>query len=504
MLKNEYLKLIEENIIRDYNLSSKDIISIEKKNPREFFCLSRFDLIIKSNYIRSLMDDNDSFESKYIESVYKSHISAFTFGTFIEPSGKKKSFEDYKRSVKSVIESINTYGFDRTISLIPVNSNNVILDGAHRVAIAYILGKDIEILKLSEERKELEEFSYDLDFFLKRNMNIEELLFSLNFFIKNDDGIRIGIFWPKVNISRFHLNKIEYIDSNLNIIFKESYFIGFEYLKNLILHTYYLQDIIGDSSNNFIGANNKALLVYSKNMKLEIFIFDSSLTKNYDALKNRFRDSTGLEHSAIHITDSKEDTNMLSGFLFNSNSRKFYLNQIHISQESLNRISDLRKKMSEFEIQKANHIIIGSLLMDILGLRIANDVDILYLDSDSTEETKLYTHYFQKNLLELIQLPKEYLYFLGLKLVTPENLYNFKLNRNENKDLADIVLLNNLNLKFNKIDEPSRKISYISYLIINKEKFIYSMKVIVIKFLKKIGLYNTYRNLFKKKKSFKK
>ena len=131
--------------IFEWNSRNVGDLKIRYVDALELFTKNRIDLVAKYKYVE--MYDR-GLDIPFIRELYKSHISAFSAGTFIEEGQeeKKNSIEDYERIFKDLIDSIKCTGFDEHISVVPVGGENVILNGSHRVAIAAYFGLKVPVV----------------------------------------------------------------------------------------------------------------------------------------------------------------------------------------------------------------------------------------------------------------------------------------------------------------------------------------------------------------------
>ena len=120
----------------------------------------RFDLMAKYLYIKNYFNKNNS--SFYID-LYKSHI--ITFNKAWEYPGTKTNIEEFISSFNKLIESIKKNGYDNK-SIIEIDSNNIIINGAHRLMICYYLNIKPNIKIINKNNCNA---NHSYDFFLNRN-----------------------------------------------------------------------------------------------------------------------------------------------------------------------------------------------------------------------------------------------------------------------------------------------------------------------------------------------
>lgn len=121
---------------------------ITLQNPLIFLNPSRLDLVVKYMYAKSYLENNLTDE---IRNLYVKHIQKRTGG--IEPidifgvTTYKYSTKDYEDSFILLIESLKKNGFDSAYP-IPLYSNGIIGNGAHRISASIALGLDVYIYEV--------------------------------------------------------------------------------------------------------------------------------------------------------------------------------------------------------------------------------------------------------------------------------------------------------------------------------------------------------------------
>jgi hypothetical protein len=111
------------------------------KNPLDLVTPYRFDLVIKYMYANSILK---GYQTDYFKRTYKDHLRVWNgFKEYDNPN--KNSFEAFDQEFKNIIESIKTEGFNSNISEVPILEDRYIVNGAHRVAAALVLKKDVAV-----------------------------------------------------------------------------------------------------------------------------------------------------------------------------------------------------------------------------------------------------------------------------------------------------------------------------------------------------------------------
>jgi hypothetical protein len=100
----------------------------------------RFDLVLKYLYAKAIVK---GYKTTFFKDMYKKHLELWNgFREYDNPS--KCTFEAFDDEFKKIIESIGSVGFNSEISKIPVLDEHFMVNGAHRVAAALALNKDVE------------------------------------------------------------------------------------------------------------------------------------------------------------------------------------------------------------------------------------------------------------------------------------------------------------------------------------------------------------------------
>ena len=121
---------------------------VEWIDSRTLLVSERLDLAAKVKYIESRESGQIS---PFVRDCYVKHIEAFSYGTFKESGyNEKDSIKKYIDSFHHLIDAIKASGFDASKSVIPVGKDNILLDGAHRAAVANYFNKKIPIIRLPD------------------------------------------------------------------------------------------------------------------------------------------------------------------------------------------------------------------------------------------------------------------------------------------------------------------------------------------------------------------
>lgn len=471
--KDEALKLIDSRF-HDKIIDSELICS--EINVREIDFSKRVDILLKIELIKAYSTcDNDLFE--YYKELYFETISLFTDNTFIEPGdANKKSPSDYISIFTDLYDNVRNDGFDFSIGVIPF-SRGTPLDGAHRIAIAYLLNYNVSIIDIGASPVD-----YGISYFNHRGASdilISELVSLL---LKYEKKIRAAIIWPAVKID---LKTV--VDSfGGTFVFSKRLSLNENGVNNLCVSAYKNEPWIGDYKNNWHGAKGKSTYCYAEN-DTTIIIFKPSYVGQDLEIKNQIRSLCGGTKHCIHSTDDNEDTLQIASCTFPVNSEK-YLNAINLKE-----ISKLMSHLFQKNIM--HHIITGSSFMGVLGIRNSSDIDTISLDQKG--DHNIYKHMFSKKIESLFSIGVCHYEFLGLKFLSLEETLFFKKQRNEKKDSDDIKLINMfLSNKTKKFYDMLLILKTRFRQKIRRLKFFLIQKFIFI--LKKTHLFNLVKRVYAK------
>lgn len=497
-------KLLSQHFVEKYKINLNDEYSIEMINARELIVPDRIDLISKIKYVEF---KDKGYNLEFVKEVYSSQIEAFSMGTFSEPGDlNKNNLHNYFDTFDNLIEDIKLNGVNKDISIIPVGKDNIILNGAHRTAIAAYYNMEVPIIRFTQHS-----VKYDVKYFRERLMDESHLNYLTVEYCKLKDNVYFSCIWPVAskNINEDMKGEINQIYSKYGkqVLIKEID-LSYEALHSLIAQIYSHHSWVGTPSNNFMGAHNKAKACYTNNASVFIYVFECNDFQNVLRLKQEIREVFKLGNHSIHITDNREETIQIANLLLNSNSIKFLERGTPTHYlETYYRIIKFQEELTKLGENKEEYLVNSSSLLALHGLREARDLDYLsinngceIIDNEFFGNHNAYLNYFNKPLETLIFDPRNYFVYRDIKFVTLENLRIFKKNRNENKDQIDIKLIDTVLKSLNEF----KKIQYRLHSHIKRKKvyFMHSLKRRFITFIMKIGLFNItkkiYRYVYKK------
>lgn len=457
--------LLTDYLCQSYNLNLNENYEVEYINAKELITKDRIDLIAKLKYIEF---KEKGYNLSFIKELYTAHIEAFSLGTFTEPGNEKKnSIEEYFKTFDHLIENIKNNGFDETVSIIPVGSNNVILDGSHRVAIAAYLNLDVPIIRFENIS-----VIYDAQFFRDRLLDSIYIDYLVSEYCKIKQNVYFAYVWPKAKGKHKQEKMNLLINNSCGVVYKKKIKLNYQGFSNLVIQTYSTEEWIGDIDNNFLGAKNKVDAVYDKNGMLTIYVLDCENLNKVTELKNNIRELFKLGTHSIHITDSQIETIQSANLLLNQNSVEF----LNVGKPYYNK--ELYRSLDEFKNRIINHhfstndfIIDSSCVLELYGSKEIHNKDIVIkfmtistgyevIEDDYVQNHHEYINYYKTSIDNLVLNPNCYFFYNDLKFLALDELLFFKKNRLNRENQAQTKSIDRTCSFKDRKNSIKRKIKY--------------------------------------------
>jgi hypothetical protein len=417
----------------------KDNISNTKEiNAIDFLSSNRLDIVAKYLYVKFFIKKIDS---NFGLDIYLSHIDSFN--GFVENDESKKIGKDeFISTFNSLIESIKINGYDPD-SFIPISKNNIILDGAHRIAASIYFDEKVNTVSTNFENK-----IFDYKFFKDMGLK-EEFLDAMAYeYIKLKKNTFMVLVWPSAKGKDDELNLI--LKKYGEVVYRKNVFLNENGSINLIWQTYFREPWVGSYKDQFAGSKRKAAWCFNQEGPLRVILIESA--KNLINMKDEIRQLYKIDKHAVHINDTKEETLELAGLLFNKNS----IDWLNLSDRRdfkwFNKLFDEFKSLSYGMGKNIDNICIdGSAAMSAHGMRDCGDLDFLDFDPCGFEQKIPLVDCHNNNMShhpvsrdEVIFNPKNHFILKGIKFISLNNLKALKMNRSELKDIDDVKRINNL------------------------------------------------------------
>ena len=418
--------------------------------------LFRFDYMIKYLYVYGY---ENNLQTDFFRNIYILHMHCINnFDEITRYKNCKIIKNNGDICVKifnKIIDSLKKNGFDENYP-IPLGMNNIITNGMHRYAICNFY----KISPVYNNEKLNGSLNYNYNFFLNRDkhqplsnaglpLSQEICDFTALEYIKHNSNIRTMILYPKGCAIDYNNDTFENIlKSYGHIYYKKNVFLTKIGFKNLIKECYRNEKWIGGLFPTDALANNKTNLCYDNNGKIIIYLIHiNELSKLID-MKEKCRKIFDINKCSLHTSDYQEDTFRISSCLLNRNSLHFLNNAEtdKISNNFKNYFTNLSNKIKYNE----DFCITSSAILDVYGLRESQDLDYLHKTDLNVNINNISPHkdkwlsYYHKHKHDIIYNPENHFYFNGFKFCTLDVIKKMKENRGEEKDIRDVILINNI------------------------------------------------------------
>ena len=388
----------------------------------------------------------------------------------IEPSSgfsqdeSKYSLKDYYKSYRELFESIKNNGFDESRPL--PHGKYGIVNGSHRVAITSVLNQNVSITHTNDL-----DHNYDFNFLNKIGLNDIYKDAMISEFLQIHKNIRVYCLFglpEKVNRDIY-----DFIVSKRKLIYYKQVQLSQTGQRRLMKILY--------GRNTWWKNELMETLSYerfTKSFDSAVFVFMESKTIDEEILfKKTVREKflNGLLHKKVHSSDTAEETTDISEVILNRNSIN-YLNVAPLDAEN-SVIDKINKELRNSEIDLKDVVIDGSLILEMYGLRKANDLDFTLTENLWMHGGSKQSHNHEYDLqfikpIDLSQDPRCHFYHNNLKFMSLPALITFKIFRGEKKDFDDIKLVvDNINTLPLQLDLHSRRraLNFRRMLILRKK-----------------------------------
>jgi hypothetical protein len=443
---------------------------------------NRFDVAFKLAYLQGLALESPAL----FENLYATHIGAITEGSFSEPGNQMKtSLKNYFSEFSTIYNDIRMTGFNGDKSLIPLARDGSLLNGAHRASCCIALGRKASFLET-----ELTPVQYTYNVFRQRGVPRDCLDIASRVFLQYAENCYVVLLWPSIYEGSQEVEKLI-----KRLVYKKEISLTPKGAHNLICEAYADEPWLGELDEGFPGAFGKLEPCFANANPLQIFIVQAENLTEILELKQSIRNLFSLGKHSVHITDSQEEARRLSELLL-SEAGLHFLN--YGNPNSYN----FRKKLSSFESaveqvgsDASEYVLDSGMVLECYGLRKADDIDYIATDpislGDDFHDHSDTLKYHAESSWQLVNNPKFYFVFKGIKFIALSQVLRMKLNRGESKDLKDVKLISPL-MRDSKLYKALKSVHY-SFLF-----FVTYSKGRAKALLKEAGLYNVVRSLYRR------
>lgn len=503
MTQEQFEKL--DSCYYKYDINSRCVEEIV--DARKLICPQRFDLYALLLYIDHKVKGvkNDI----YAYNVYKERTRTITAFKMSETGNdSKNSFQDFITVFDNLIEDTQKGNFDENRTLIPVDKNYVLMDGAHRTACAAYFGKKVHVLRFVEMESLHMSWEHLQNGIIPESVLDAMALESCNW----HNNLHMLFMWPKAFLKKGTLQKAyKYIAGRSYVVYKKEVKMRYSAIRNLMIQLYGHMDWVGDIDNDFAGTFAKADEVWDVNGMCGFVLIQAPSCEYVLDMKQEIRNMFGIGLASMHSTDNMREARIATNAIFNPNSLQFLQYGVPTKYKEVYRSLDsFKKQLNEQNIDRNNVLLSPDLSLAIYGIRetkdycyISNNIDVrqscLKKISDS-EPNSSFLELFGDNLFDIITSPSNFYWFNELKFFSLDNVLKYKSRRfeigHDDNDRADVLSIqdtikkdakdsryDNIKIVFRR---NKRKLQY-SYYEFRRQLFTSLHVYELVKYIKKNG-----------------
>lgn len=446
MTQEQFEKL--DSCYYKYDINSQCVEEIV--DARKLICPQRFDLYALLLYIDHKVKGVK--KDTYAFNVYKERTRTITAFKMSETGNdSKNSFQDFITVFDKLIDDTQKGNFDENRTLIPVDKNYVLMDGAHRTACAAYFGKKVQVLRFVE--MESLHMSWE---HLQKGIIPESVLDAMALESCNwHNNLHMLFMWPKAFLQKETLQKAyKYIEDKSYVVYKKEVKMRYSAIRNLMIQLYGHMEWVGDIDNDFAGTFAKADEVWDANGMCGFVLIQAPSCEYVLDMKQEIRNMFGIGLASMHSTDNMREARIATNAIFNPNSLQFLQCGVPTKYKDVYRSLDsFKKQLDEQSFDRNNLLMSPELSLAIYGISETNDNSYISNTTDDikssfkglcdSRQDSLFLELFGENLSDIIISPSNYFWFNELKFISLDNVLKYKnrcfeINHNEN-NRADII-----------------------------------------------------------------
>jgi hypothetical protein len=405
-------------------------------NPKKLVTWNRLDIGMRTTYLQ-LKSRLPSLANR----IYYEDLKAQTLGLMVDPDNSEKdNWQVFREVFDDIAASIAKNGFDSGKTLLPLSSSGSILNGCHRLSAALVHDKDVSCVYT-----DLPPITCDHQYFFDRDVPTEIIECAARALMFYAENLYLAFLWPSGS------EKLVQTESMFrNIIYKKRIWLARHGPFNLLYQCYHHMDWVGTAASGFPGLQQKQMECFPDGGG-EVVVIAFQALGGLDEVRNlkaRIRTANGIGFSSVHITDTKEEATRLSDLLFNQNGLHYLEYAEPITEHVRSVLMRLSEQAEEQDVDCDEFILDGSLLLELYGLRRADDLDVVASTISPDVYRKMGVDPREGELLfhgktedELVLDSANHFRLFGIKVIGFRQLRHMKRTRDQEKDRYDVKLM---------------------------------------------------------------
>lgn len=470
-------EIVDPRIYETYHMDESMSFEVKECDPSLFLTPGRLDLMAKIIYLKLR-----NKAPEYAKKVYLESIRCMTKDSFLEWNTGKKGKEDFLKAFDQTYESMKNNGYSDTVLPVPVGNNNQILDGAHRIACAFVLHIPVKAVFIPVEA---EYDIYDADYFRSCAVDENVLDEMVLEYVRLHDHMCCFNFWPS---AKGHDSQAEEIlKKHFDIVYRKEITLNetgaFNYLTQIYSEYSWAQE---HDNDGYAGVYRKLVPCFPDYSPVRAYIVQVRDYADETAVKEEIRQLYQLEKHSVHATDSQAETIAMASLLLSSNTVDF---MNHANVTKYKNTLELLKTAKDYDLEQT--VFTGSIVLAMYGIRQAEDLDYLTLDETKVRDSHNdLLPFYGMTLKEAVYDPEQYFMYSGMKFLTLNNVRKFKANRNEGKDRDDLQLID---LVLSSGDKKNYKAVFLRW----RRRTVARMQGGILRFAHKTGTYDAMRKVYR-------
>ena len=395
-------------------------------------------------------------------SVYEKHLNSLN-GCMGKDSPEKNGINSYLKSFIDLYDSVKINGkFNPSRSVVPINYEMKVIDGAHRTSIGITLGLSLPVVKLPAANVPRIPVSALTSRF---GLSEREYLYALRTYLRFNKEAKIIVLFPRRDNSKDNqcmslISRYLRIDAKLEPEIQNSI-----ETKTIISLLYAGQDWLRGKISGMDALNFKVQQVHKDTNRTTFLVVtphschqEFNLQKHKD-LKELCRSKYSIGFHSLHGTDCREDNLLLfDNYLLRDKAAIPMAADFEVATSLLNKNQlDALDYFSSLDLfQRERLVISGGMVLACMGLRSTSDIDIITdinnLKTGTSHNdfvTKWSRHTSYKEFLSdpaktfWMKHKNKILRFLSLNELIDLKIRRYKSKPSE-KDRADIEIISKL------------------------------------------------------------
>jgi hypothetical protein len=419
---------------------------------------NRFDLVAKLAYGEAYLSGS---VTDWRTAQYREHIRAFN--NFNEPDGNGKRGEAAFFDTFHSILRADAMAAPCSLNVIPVNQRQMILDGAHRLARAYLRHEPVHLVHFEEAEAAS---YYDYRFFQRRWLDgdvADSLAFEYGL---RNEAAHCLILFPSAT------RRIADIDSLLGNYFEVFYHKEIRWTEraphNIITTLYYGEPWLGSFEDGFAGALWKQTCCFDCRRPAHFYVVTPHPDISIIDAKKQLRSLIGVENHSLHSSTSEAEKIRMMRLFLNNNALHWANNAVPAYPKSF--ISFLRDYRHVKE-DSVDACLTGGAVYAAYGMRDVGDLDYIaarpllpFPGGEANEELlSALLRPLGLGIHDVMEDPRYHFHYFGDKIMALRLCLQIKMRvRKQIKDVVDfarIAMFQTVNIVRDAIPWPLNRIA---------------------------------------------